>query len=123
MGVRVIAGLVLAGMLATAPFVAARAGEAREQHERQVLSLAALPAALRAQVLASAAGEMSDRDGPFNPGCVAKPGVPGTRFVSAVLRGDGAVVKVDQGGIAHYVKTLQFKHVDGNWEPAPEKAG
>jgi hypothetical protein len=123
MGVRVIAGLVLAGVLAASPFVAACAGEAHDKQEREVLSLAALPAALRAQVLALASGEMSDRDGPFNPGCVVRPGVPGTRFVSAVLRGDDAVVKVEQGGIAHYVKTLQFKHVDGNWALAPEKTG
>jgi hypothetical protein len=123
MVMRVFAGLVLAGVLGAGPMVAVHAVQAAEVQERQVQSLAGLPAELRAQVLASASGEMSDRGGPFNPGCVVQAGVPNARFVSAVLRGDQAVVKVEQGGIAHYVRTLEFQRADGGWKLAPQKAG
>jgi hypothetical protein len=123
MVVRVLAGLVFAGVLGLSPMLAAHAAQAPEAQERQVQSLAELPAELRAQVLASASGEMSDRGGPFNPGCVMQAGVPSARFVSAVLRGDVAVVSVEHGGVAHYVKTLEFKRANGGWKLAPEKAG
>jgi hypothetical protein len=123
MVVRVFAGLIFAGVLGAAPLVAAHAAPAPEAQERQVLSLAELPAELRVQVLASSSGEMSDRGGPFNPTCIVQAGVPNARFVSAVLRGDQAVVNVEQGGIAHYVKTLEFRRADGDWKLSPQKAG
>lgn len=123
MAVRVLAGLIFAGMLGAVPMLAVHAGQAPEAQERQVLSLAELPAELRVQVLGAASGEMSDRGGPFNPGCVVQAGVPNARFVSAALRGGQAVVKVEQGGIVHYVRTLEFKREDGGWRLAPEKAG
>jgi hypothetical protein len=119
---RVLVGLVLAGVLTAAPFVMSRAGAAPQTQGRQVDSLAALPAQLRAQVIETAAGEISDRGGPCNPGCVAKAGVPSTRFVSATLRDDDAVVTVEQGGIASFVRTIEFKRVGGIWKLAPEKA-
>jgi hypothetical protein len=43
--------------------------------------------------------------------------------VRVFARGDQAVVNVEQGGIAHYVRTLEFRRADGGWKLAPGKAG
>jgi len=81
----------------------------------EVTSLAALPVAVREQ-LAADLGDISDRGGPFNPGCIMKAGVPSQRFVRARVGKDVARVEVEQGGIAHYVKTLEFRAVAGSWK-------
>jgi hypothetical protein len=81
----------------------------------EVTSLAGLPAPVREQ-LAAGPGDMSDRGGPFNPGCVMTAGVPSRRFVRALVGKGVARVDVEQGGIAHYVETLEFREAGGSWK-------
>ena len=75
----------------------------------ETASLAALPAEIRA-----ALGEISDRGGPFAPGCVSLHGEPHSRFSTARLGPDTAQVTVERGGIAHFYDTLEFRKVDGH---------
>lgn len=84
------------------------------QESTEVMSLAALPAPVREQ-LTDELGAMSDRGGPFNPGCVMTAGVPSRRFVRALVGHGVARVDVERGGIAHYVETLEFRQADGGW--------
>ena len=95
----------------------AGSGAAFAQHAPQpaapmteISSLAALPAEIRASL-----GEMSDRGGPFAPGCVSLHGEPHSRFRAARLGADTAEVTVERGGIAHFYDTLAFRKVDGHW--------
>lgn len=80
-----------------------------------IVSMKALPADIRA-----ALGDMSDRGGPFAPGCVSTHGEPHSRFSSARLGADTAQVTVERGGIAHFYGTLEFKKVDGRWVEQPK---
>jgi hypothetical protein len=81
----------------------------------EVTSLATLPTDIRA-----ALGEISDRGGPFAPGCVSTHGEPHSRFSSARLGADTAQVTVERGGIAHFYDKLEFKKVDGHWVEQPK---
>jgi hypothetical protein len=115
MSVQVFAGLMFAGTLAVSPLVSAHVSEGQEAHVHEVLSLAGLPAGLRANVVGMWGGQISDRGGPFNSGCILEAGIPNARFVSAVLASDNAVVTVEQGGRAHYHKKLEFTRAEGAW--------
>jgi hypothetical protein len=97
------------------PASAQQPPSASAQLPTEVMSLAGLPAPVRQQ-LAADPGEISDRDGPFNPGCVMTAGVPSKRFVRALVGKGVARVDVEQGGIAHYVETLEFREAGGNWK-------
>lgn len=92
-----------------------QAGQAPAPHMNEITSLAALPADIRA-----ALGEISDRGGPFAPGCVSTHGEPHSRFSSARLGADTAQVTVERGGIAHFYDTLEFRKVDGRWVEQPK---
>ena len=81
----------------------------------EIVSLKALPADIRA-----ALGDISDRGGPFAPGCVSTHGEPHSRFSSARLGADSAQVTVERGGIAHFYDTLEFRKVDGRWVEQPK---
>jgi hypothetical protein len=80
----------------------------------EIASLAGLPAEIRASL-----GELSDRGGPFAPGCVSLHGEPHSRFHTARLGPDTAQVTVERGGIAHFYDTLAFRKVDGHWVVQP----
>ncbi len=86
------------------------------QQSTEVLSLAGLPAPVRAQLLGKRPEQISDRDGPFNPGDVAMPGVPSRRFVRALVGGGVAVVDVEQGGRGYYVERMEFREVGDSWK-------
>ncbi|WP_036173011.1 hypothetical protein [Massilia sp. 9096] len=77
--------------------------------------MTALPAEIRA-----ALGEMSDRGGPFAPGCVSLHGEPHSRFAGARVGADTAQVRIERGGIAHFVDTRNFRKVDGHWVALPD---
>lgn len=85
----------------------------------EITSLAALPAEIRASL-----GELSDRGGPFAPGCVSLHGEPHSRFRTARLGADTAQVTVERGGIAHFDDTLEFRKVGGHWlaQRRPDKS-
>jgi hypothetical protein len=112
-----IASFVVACVLAAAALPASAQHSAAEnaQESTEVTSLAGLPAPVREQ-LAADPGAMSDRGGPFNPGCVMTAGVPSRRFVRALVGQGVARVDVEQGGIAHYVETLEFREAGGSWK-------
>jgi hypothetical protein len=98
------------------PAVAAASPSATHEAEKAVRSLAELPEGLRAALAAASPGNMSDRGGPFNPGCVIRSDVPSQRFVSARVQLDEAVVAVEHGGIAHHVENVKFKREAGRWQ-------
>jgi hypothetical protein len=85
----------------------------------EVASLAALPADIRLVI----GPDVSDRGGPFAPGCVAPKGEPHSRFASARVHADTAQVTIERGGIAHYFDTLDFRQVDGRWVHVPKQPG
>lgn len=104
--------------LASALGAAASTASAQQPHGQpavDVASVSALPAGIRDR-LAAEYGEVSDRGGPFNPGCVVIRGTPRHRLVSVSLANNHAVVAVEHGGIAHYVETLEFDNTAGRWE-------
>jgi hypothetical protein len=109
--------LLLAGLGPLTAFAQQEAPQAVE-----VKSIKALPAEIRA-----ALGEMSDRGGPFAPGCVSAHGEPHSRFSTARVGAGTATVTVERGGIAHYLEQLSFRQVDGHWvalpPPLPSMAG
>lgn len=101
--------LVLAGLGPLTAFAQQATPQAVE-----VTSIKALPAEIRA-----ALGTMSDRGGPFAPGCVSAHGEPHSRFSEARVGVGAATVTVERGGIAHYVEQLAFRQVDGHWVALP----
>lgn len=80
-----------------------------------IVSMTALPAEIRA-----ALGEMSDRGGPFAPGCVSLHGEPHSRFARARVGAETAQVTIERGGIAHFFDKRDFKKVDGHWVALPD---
>lgn len=109
--------LVLACTLGAAAALAWAAEVPKGRDAAEVTSLSALPAAIR-EHLAAQFGDVSDRGGPFNPGCVVLKDVPRHRFVRGSLADDHAIVAVEHGGIAHYVETLEFDNANGRWQAA-----
>ena len=87
----------------------------------QVNSLAELPPALRTS-LQNEEG-LSDRGGPFNPGCVKTDDTPSSRFVLGARSADTVVVAVERGGFAHFVETLEFRQQHGAWTLAARGTG
>lgn len=79
----------------------------------QINSLTQLPAGLRASLVA--ATDLSDRGGPFNAGCVVQKDVPHSRFIMGARQPDVLVLAVEHGGFAHYVETLEYRQVGGQW--------
>lgn len=89
--------------------------EAAVLQSAEIVSMKALPAEIRA-----ALGEMSDRGGPFAPGCVSLHGEPHSRFVGARVGLETAQVTIERGGIAHFFDKRDFKKVDGHWVALPD---
>jgi hypothetical protein len=85
----------------------------------EVASLAALPSDIRVVI----GPDVSDRGGPFAPGCVAPKGEPHSRFASARVNADTAQVTIERGGIAHYFDTLDFRQENGRWVHVPKQPG
>lgn len=112
-----LASLVFSCVLAAQalPASAQQAAVQNAGESTEVTSLADLPAPVRDQLVAGQ-GDISDRGGPFNPGCIMKAGVPSKRFVRALVGKDVAMVDVEQGGRAHYVQTLEFREAGGSWK-------
>lgn len=79
----------------------------------QINSLTELPAGVRASLVAATG--LSDRGGPFNAGCVVQKDVPQSRFVLGARQPDVLVLAVEHGGFAHYVETLEYRQVGGQW--------
>lgn len=114
---RLVALVISYGLAAQAlPAWAQQSPAASAQETTEVLSLAGLPAPVRAQLLGNRPGQMSDRGGPFNEGDVGMPGVPSRRFVRALVGKGVAVVDVEQGGRSTYVEALEFREVGGGWK-------
>jgi hypothetical protein len=82
-------------------------------------SLAELPSDIRIVI----GPDVSDRGGPFAPGCVSVKGEPHSRFVSARMSADTAQVTIERGGIAHYFDTLDFRQANGRWVHVPKQPG
>ena len=108
--------LVIAG---GAGLPAASAQPATQLQPGEVASLAELPSDIRLVI----GPDVSDRGGPFAPGCVASKGEPHSRFASARMHADTAQVTIERGGIAHYFDTLDFRRVDGRWVHVPKQPG
>jgi hypothetical protein len=85
----------------------------------EIASLADLPSDIRLVI----GPDVSDRGGPFAPGCVASKGEPHSRFSGARMHADTAQVTIERGGIAHYFDTLDFRRVDGRWVHVPKQPG
>ena len=98
---------------------AASAAPASTPQAGEVASLADLPSDIRVVI----GPDVSDRGGPFAPGCVAAKGEPHSRFVGARMDADSAQVTIERGGIAHYFDTLDFRRVDGRWVHVPKQPG
>jgi len=81
----------------------------------EVTSLAGLPAQIRADLGMGEKDTISDRGGPFNPGCVMVAGKPSQRFMLAALGADTAVVAVEHGGIAHGAASREYRLANGKW--------
>lgn len=86
--------LAVASTLGAAAALASAAEVPKGRDAAEVTSLSALPAAIR-EHLATQFGDVSDRSGPFNPGCVVLKDVPRHRFVRGSLANDHAVVAVE----------------------------
>ena len=115
MRLRLLASCLACGLAGPAvAFAQQAAGPAAQPAE--IVSLKELPADIRA-----ALGEISDRGGPFAPGCVSTHGEPHSRFWNARLGADTAQVTVERGGIAHFYDTLEFKKVGGHWVAQPPR--
>ena len=108
--------LVIAG---GAGLPAASAQQSTQLQPSEVASLAELPSDIRLVI----GPDVSDRGGPFAPGCVASKGEPHSRFASARMHADTAQVTIERGGIAHYFDTLDFRRVDGRWVHVPKQPG
>ena len=108
--------LVIAG---GAGLPAASAQQSTQLQPGEVASLAELPSDIRLVI----GPDVSDRGGPFAPGCVASKGEPHSRFASARMNADTAQVTIERGGIAHYFDTLDFRRVDGRWVHVPKQPG
>lgn len=80
-------------------------------------TMADLPDEIRDHLRSAHRGDISDRGGPFSPGCVVVPGKPMSRFAGARVGKDLALVSVERGGIAHYVDVLEYRQVGGHWQP------
>lgn len=104
-----LGALVLMLQSGTAAFAAPAAPMA------EVTSLAGLPAQIRADLGADDKTAMSDRGGPFNPGCIMVAGEPSQRFMLAAVGADTAVVAVEYGGIAHGATSHEYRHANGKW--------
>lgn len=98
---------------------AASAAPASTPQAGEVASLADLPSDIRVVI----GPDVSDRGGPFAPGCVAAKGEPHSRFAGARMNADSAQVTIERGGIAHYFDTLDFRRVDGRWVHVPKQPG
>ena len=97
----------------------ASAQQAAAPKPGELASLAELPSDIRVVI----GPDVSDRGGPFAPGCVAPKGEPHSRFASARVHADTAQVTIERGGIAHYFDTLDFRQVDGRWVHVPKQPG
>jgi len=84
-------------------------------------SLRELPAGVQVLLgvgLAPDEGGIADRDGRFNASDIMIDGVPGRRFALGVLKGDEALVAVEQGGRGYSVQTMEFKQLGATWAAA-----
>lgn len=81
----------------------------------EITRLADLPAQIRADLGAGEKDAISDRGGPFNPGCVVVAGKPSQRFMLAALGADKAVVAVEHGGLFHGASSREYRFVHGKW--------
>jgi hypothetical protein len=96
------------------------AGPAAAQPQAPAIgSLSELPAEIRDDI----GPDVSDRGGPFSPGCVSANGAPHSRFASASIDGAVARVKIERGGIAHFFDTLEYRLLDGHWVRQPGAPG
>jgi hypothetical protein len=96
------------------------AGPASAQPQAGAIgSLSQLPAEIRDDI----GPDVSDRGGPFSPGCVSVNGAPYSRFASASIDGAVARVKIERGGIAHFFDTLEYRLVGGRWVRQPGAPG
>lgn len=86
-------------------------------------TMANLPDEIRDHLRTSHHGDISDRGGPFSPGCLVVPGQPMNRFAGARVGKDLVLVSVERGGLAHYVDTLAYRQVDGHWTPEQGRNG
>jgi hypothetical protein len=109
--------VLAAGAVASAP--AAFAQQAAPAQAGNVSSLTELPY----DILLVIGPDVSDRGGPFAPGCVSVKGEPHSRFVSARMGVDTAQVTIERGGFAHYFDTLDFRRVEGRWVHVPKHMG
>lgn len=107
---------VIAG---SAGLPAASAQQAAAPQPGELASLAELPSDIRLVI----GPDVSDRGGPFAPGCVAANGEPHSRFAGARMHADTAQVTIERGGIAHYFDTLDFRRVEGRWVHVPKQPG
>jgi hypothetical protein len=113
-------------LLSFAVFLAGSAGlpaafaqQAATPQAAEVNSLAELPSDIRLVI----GPDVSDRGGPFAPGCVSTKGEPHSRFASARMSADTAQVTIERGGIAHYFDTLDFRQLNGRWVHVPKQPG
>jgi len=106
---------VLVGALALILQSGAAAFAAAAPPLAEVTSLARLPAQIRADLGAGEKDAISDRGGPFNPGCIMVAGKPSQRFMLAALGADTAVVAIEHGGIAHGASSREYRRVNGKW--------
>ena len=81
----------------------------------EITSLAGLPAQIRADLGADDKDAISDRGGPFNPGCVMVEGKPNQRFMLAALGERKAIVAVEYGGFMHGASSREYRLADGQW--------
>jgi hypothetical protein len=96
---------------------AAFAQQAAPLQPGEVGSLAELPSDIRTVI----GPDVSDRGGPFAPGCVSANGEPHSRFAGARMSADTAQVTIERGGIAHYFDTLDFRQLNGRWVHVPKQ--
>ena len=108
-----IAG-ALAAMLHSGVFAAA-APTVPHTQMAEITSLAGLPAQIRADLGADDKDAISDRGGPFNPGCIMVAGTPNQRFMLAALGTRTAIVAVEYGGIIHGASSREYRFANGKW--------
>ncbi|WP_036172900.1 hypothetical protein [Massilia sp. 9096] len=97
---------------------AASAAQRDDARWVEAQSLRELPAGVQVLLgagLAPDEGGIADRDGRFNPSDIMIDGVPGRRFALGVLKGDTALVAVEQGGRGYSVQTMEFKQAGSTW--------
>jgi hypothetical protein len=104
---------------AGAALPAAFAQQAAPAQAGNVSSLTELPY----DILLVIGPDVSDRGGPFAPGCDSVKGEPHSRFVSARMGVDTAQVTIERGGFAHYFDTLDFRQANGHWVHVPKHLG